>query len=297
MLKQVPTEIFAGGDLALKIRIACLSHCDLQGNTVRITDGAGVVVQESELVSLDGSGYATDEFVVKAPTKPGEYTWQVIFATQEKAGVLHEESSAPFSFTVKPHTTSMAVWDIPSPITFNRQFRIKVGVRCSAECNLAGKAIAIFDHTNNQVATSALSQVRWSDTGGLYWTEVEIRAPDLEGYFEWEARFQKSEPEQDHEETRYAFGFRTSKPPEHLVLVEVISKDTNAPIDHAQVILHPHRGYTDERGIARLMVPKGNYDLYVSAFAMQVFRSSVPVSADVTVRAELVLAPVEDTSG
>lgn len=297
IVKAVPVVPYAGADMKIKIKVLCASKCNLQGNKVRIADGEGSIVKESALVSFDETGNETAEFVVKAPTNPGEYAWTAVFVASEKEGVLHEECSTSFSFVVKPHTTSMAVWDMPSPIVFNTRFKIKVGVQCSAKCSLAGNAVEIYNHQGAKVATGKLGDTRWSDTGGLYWTEVEIHAPDLEGYFEWEAKFPKSGPELDHEGTRYTFGFRTTKPPEHVVMVEVVSKDTNAPIDHAEVILHPYRGYTDERGIARLMVPKGEYDLYVSAIEMQTFQTSVKVSDDVTIRAELLLAPVEDTSG
>jgi hypothetical protein len=45
------------------------------------------------------------------------------------------------------------------------------------------------------------------------------------------------------------------------------------------------------------MVPKGEYALYVSAAEMQTFQTSIKVSSDVTIGAELLVAPVEDTSG
>jgi hypothetical protein len=80
-------------------------------------------------------------------------------------------------------------------------------------------------------------------------------------------------------------------------MVEVIAKATNTPINRAEVILHPYRDYTDDRGRARLMVPKGEYALYVSAAEMQTFQTSIKVSSDVTIGAELLVAPVEDTSG
>ena len=128
-----PTELFAGTDMTFKVRVSCPSNCSLQGDIVRIATEAGDAVAVVELVSFDGATNETDDFVVKAPLKPGEYTWRAIFASQEMAGILHEESSAPYSFVVKPHTTSMAVWDVPSPIAFSGKFKIKVGVRCSAE--------------------------------------------------------------------------------------------------------------------------------------------------------------------
>ncbi len=297
MVKAALAEVYAGSDIALKVKVSCPSNCNLQGGKVRIAADAGAVVKEIELVSFDGAAYETDELVVKAPTKPGEYTWTAVFAAQEKAGIIHEGSSAPFSFVAKPHTTSMAVWDVPSPIVFNTRFKIKVGVQCSAECKLAGREVAIYDHAGTKVATGTLGDVRWSDTGALYWAEVELEAPGAEGYYAWEAKFPKPDLELPHEGASYTFTFVTARQPEHVVTVEVIDKDTNTPIKHADVILHPYRSNTDERGMARLMAPKGEYELYVSGSGRETFQTTVKVASDVAVRAELLVAPVMDESG
>ncbi len=297
MIKATPAELFAGSEVALKVKVACPSKCNLRGGKVRITADEGVVVKEIDLVSFDGAANETEEFVVKAPTKPGEYAWKAVFAAQEKAGILHEESSAPFSFVVKPHTTSMAVWDVPSPIVFNTRFKIKVGAQCSAECDLAGKEVAIHDHAGTKVATGALGDVCWSDTGALYWAEVELLAPGTEGHYAWEAKLPKPDLELAHEGAIYAFSFRAARQPEHVVTVAVFDKDTISPIKHAEVILHPYRDHTDERGMARLTVPKGEYDLYVLASDKKIFQTPVKVASDVSVRADLMVAPVEDTSG
>jgi hypothetical protein len=107
MVKAALAGVYAGSDIALKVKVSCPSNCNLQGGKVRIAADAAAVVKEIELVSFDGAANETAEFVVKAPTKPGEYTWTAVFAAQEKAGILHEESAAPFSFVVKPHTTTL----------------------------------------------------------------------------------------------------------------------------------------------------------------------------------------------
>lgn len=297
MVKTALAELYAGAEIALKVKVSCSLKCNLQGGKIRIADDEGAVVKEIALVSFDKAANETDEFVVKAPTKPGEYTWTAAFAAQEKEGISHKESSMPFSFVVKPHTTSMAVWDVPSPIISNSNFKLKVGVQCLAECNLAGKEFSIYDHAGAKVATGTLGDVRWSDTGALYWAEVEIEAPSTEGYYTWEAKFPKQDLELPHEGASYAFAFRTARRPEHVVTVEVLDKDTSAPINHADVILHPYRGYTDERGIVSLMVPKGQYELYVSALDKKTYQTTVKVTSDVTRKAELLVAPVEDTSG
>jgi len=76
-----------------------------------------------------------------------------------------------------------------------------------------------------------------------------------------------------------------------VVTVEVIEKDTRTPIKNAHVLLHPYRGYTDERGVAKLEVPKGNYELYVSKNEYETFQTTVEVANDVAVKVELLVVP------
>lgn len=289
--KTALTELDAGADITLKVRVSCSDFCDLRGKIVKIID-QDAVVQEIELTEFDGAENGADEFVVNVPNKPGSYTWTAVFPAQEKEGILHQESSAPFSFIFKPHAISIAIWDVPSPIAFGNEFRIKVGVKCSAECKLTDKKIEIYDHEGAEVATGTLGGVPWSGTTGLYWAEVELKSPGMEGYYTWEVKFPKPDLKLAHEEASYTFGFRTAEPPEHVVTVEVIDKDTKTPIKNAQVILHPYRGYTNDYGVAKVEVPKGNYGLYVSKNKYETFQTTVEVASDIAIKAELLVAPV-----
>ncbi len=296
MVKAAPAELDAGNDIVLKVRVLCPSACDLQGEIVKIMAQDTVVVKEIELSDFDGAANETNEFVVKAPTEPGAHTWTAVFPAQEKGGVLlHEESFAPFSFIIKPHATSITVWDIPSPIVFNTKFKLKVGVRCSAECKLTGKEIEIYDHEGVKVATGTLSDVPWLNTTVLYWSEVELEAPGTKGYYKWQAKFPKPDLELPHKGASCTFGFGTAKPADHMVTVEVIYKYTNTPLKNAEVVLqsfdgYPYRVCTDEDGLARVSVPKGEYELYVSSYDKEPFQTTINVVSDLTTKAELMVA-------
>ncbi len=295
MVEAAPAELYDGTDMALKVKVLCPSACDLRGKIVKIIAQDAVVVKEIELVTFHrmyGAANETDQFAVKAPTKPGSYTWTAVFPAQEKEGVLHKESSTPFSFIVKLQATSIAVWDIPSPIVFNTKFKLKVGARCSADCKLTDKKIEIYDHEGGKVATEKLGDVPWPCTDTLYWAEVELKAPGTEGYYRWTVKFPKPDLELPHEAASYTFGFATARQPEHVVTVEVIDKDTKSPIKNAHVLLHPYRGYTDECGVAKIGVTKGKYKLYVSKEGdYETFQTTVKVASDIAIKAELLVAP------
>ena len=198
-------------------------------------------------------------------------------------------------FNVKPHATSMAVWDVPSPIAFNDKFSVKVGVKCSAECKLVAKQIEVFNEKGEKVASGRLSETPLPKTRALYWAEVELEAPGVEEHYTWTVEFPKPDMELPHQEASHTFGFRTARPPEHVVAVQVIDEATKALIKNADVLLHPYRGCTEESGVAKLEVPKGEYELYVSAYGKETFHTTVEVASDVAIKAELLLdAPLTD---
>jgi hypothetical protein len=294
MVKAALAELNVGTDITLKVKVSCPSACDLRGKTVKIIAQDAVVVKEIELGTFDRTANETAKFVVSAPTKPGAYTWTAVFPAQEKDVVLHEESSTPFSFIAKTHATSMAVWDTPTPIVVNAKFKLKVGVKCSADCNLTDKEIEIYDQEGAKVATEKLGGIPRSAASTLYWTEVGLVAPSTEGYYKWTAKFPKPELELPHEGASHTFGFQAAGQPEHVVTVEVIDKDTGTPIKKAYVMLHPYRDYTDEHGLARMSVPKGDYKLHVSKVNKLTFQTTVGVTGDIAIKAELLPGPEEN---
>ena len=297
MVKAALAEVDAGADMALRARVSCSTACDLRGEMVKLITQDAVVAKEIELAELDETGNETDEFVVKAPIEPGEYTWTAMFPAQEKEGTHHEESSAPFSFVARPHITSMAVWNVLSPIVISAELRLKVGVKCSAECMLMGKDIGIYDHEGVRVATGTLGDVPWPGATALYWAEVESEAPGTEGRYRWTARFPKPDLELPHEGASYPFVFVTVGPPEHMVTVEVFDRDTKTPVEKANVLLHPYRGKTDDNGVAEVVVTKGEYELNVTKGNYGVFQRTVSVDSDMTIKAEVWVVPPEPYDG
>jgi len=312
MVNGVLAKIGAGTDLALKVRVSCRSACDLRGSIVRIVAQDGCVAREIELNEFDGTGSETDQFVVKAPLKLGAYEWAAVFLAQEREGVLHEQSSVPFSFIVKRHATSIAVWDVPSPVLLDARFAVKVGVKCHAECKLTGNKYEIYDQQGAELATGTLGDVPWPGTASLYWADIELRAPRKEGYYVWRVRFPKPGLGVPHEEASDNFGFTTARSPEHVVTVEVTDKLTKAPIRNAEVVLQPrggsaYRHRTDECGVAKVGVPEGEYQLWVSKDTVEdakgeydpvlaklryvTLETTVEVDSDVTIKAELSAVP------
>ena len=191
--------------------------------------------------------------------------------------------------TVAPHSTRIVVWDLPTAIECGNKFSIKFGVKCSSECRPDGWVLEVSDNDGNKQASASLSDEVWPDTTALYYTEVELTAPDSEGLHAWEAKVPATDLENPHSECVASFNVRVVATPDCVLTVEAIDKETKTPVEGARVVVHPYRAFTDERGLAQVRIPKGEYRLFVSGKNYFPFRSDQEVKTDMTIRAELTL--------
>ena len=90
-----------------------------------------------------------------------------------------------------------------------------------------------------------------------------------------------------HTVGRARFGVRVVPAPECCVTVVALDAASRTPVEGARVVAHPYRAVTDERGMAELQVPAGEYRLFVSGRGCIPFRFDGAVTADTTIRAEL----------
>ena len=219
---------------------------------------------------------------------------------------------------VEPHTTSLVAWDMPSAVVAGERFRMKVGIKCSSECELANRDFGIYDQEGAQVATGTLSGDRWPGTTGLHVAEIELEAPAEEGLYTWSVRGPSATlgtgpsaglgagpsttlgagPGSDvgipHAEGSVSFGVRVVSRPEYMVTIEAVEQVSQIPLSGAHVVMHPYRAVTDARGVAEVRVAKGAYKLFVSQPRYLTFGLPVEVTADLTARAELDLEPVPE---
>ena len=284
-----PSEVDAGADMTLQGKVDCSPAGDLRGTTLLIKDQDGALAQNLELTEFDGETNQTNECAMKAPVKPGVYTWLAVYPAHSKAGTSSETTSAGFSFTVKPHRTRVVVWDVPSAIERGKKFSVTLGIKCSSECRPDGWAIEIRDHEGETRATTTLSDDPWPGTAALYYAVVDLSAPDTEGPYTWEAKTLVGGLDVAHAECATRFGVRVVPTPEHVLTVVAIDAESQTPVKGVKVVVHPYHAFTDERGVAEMRVPKGEYRLFVSGKNYAPFRRDVDVTADLTTAAELEL--------
>jgi hypothetical protein len=287
LVESIPDQVEAGTDIPLKAKVTCASGCDLRGKTISILAQDGALLGKASLSGLEEGSNTTDEFTVKVPLQPGPCAWTVVFPAQEDEGAAHAASVTSVTFRVKPHASSLVVWDVPSPVMMGSPFTIKVGARCSADCQLSGAVVEVQDERGAMAASGTLGETPWPDTTALYWTEVRVPAPSTEGVYSWTVQFPATVLKYPHEASSSTFSFRASRPPEHKLTVRVLDANTQSPIKNARVYVHPYDGYTDERGIANVGVVKGKHELWIIVMEYDEFKKDIQVTGDLTLKVEL----------
>jgi hypothetical protein len=252
------------------------------------------VAREIEITEYDGTDNETAETALIAPAELGEYRWSVLFPAQVQNGILHEEDSEPFWFTVRPHMTSMAVWDVPTPVVLGASLDIKIGAKCDAQCSMEGQKFAVYDHEDVKVASGTLGGDPWPRATALYWTELQLQAPKAEGLYRWTVKLEEPDLPLAHQVTSYSFVFRTVKQPERVVTVKVLDTETREPVEEAVVLLHPYRAKTDVNGLARIEVAQGEYELNVTKGNYGLFQLNLTVDRDVRITADVLVVPPEE---
>jgi hypothetical protein len=286
-----PGEVAAGEELTVAVAASCACGCDLRGQSVSIHDRDGAELASSELTEFEGESYLTNPFVLAAPLEVGEYTWRAMLAGHERDGVLHEPSLTAFSFATKAHAVSVNVWGLPSAIAAGEGFRLKIGVKCSAGCKLAGRALNIFDHQGRQVGDGRLFDEVWPGTSALYFAEVEAKAPPTSATYVWQVKAPGSPSPPAHAAGACTLTIKVVGPPDCELTVAAFDRATQMPIKGAHVFLYPYRTSTDETGVAKVKVMRGRYKLHVSGFNYIPCENTIDIEGDVATRVELALEP------
>ena len=145
------------------------------------------------------------------------------------------------------------------------------------------------------LATATVADESLSGTEALYPAEVSLTAPDTAGLFGWEVLIpticvEPTGEDSDvhkHEAATARFNVRVVPAADYRLMVNAIDRETQIPVQGAQVVIHPYRAVTDENGIAELILPRGHYRLFVSGRGFFPLRLDGELTADMTIRVEL----------
>jgi hypothetical protein len=291
--EPLPEEVPAGAGIVLKVNVSCAAGCDLRGAPVKVTAPDGTVVA-GELATFDAGRNTTGDITLKAPKQVGGHAWSLVVPAREVAGVAHADGTLAIHVKTTPHGTSLAAWDIPSPVVTGTRFEIKAGAKSASGCDLRGTGIAVYDETGAELAHGHLQDAPWPGTSALYWTTLELIAPAREGLCSWSIKFATPEIELPHDSSSTEFSFVVRRPPEHRLTVRVVEKETRAPVENALVRLGAYRAATDQSGIAEVDMPKGTFDLVIWKVGYENPTQTMNVSEDVSVVVEVEKLPEEN---
>jgi hypothetical protein len=289
LVEPIPAELPVGAKLALKVKASCAAGRDLRG--ARIDLLAADEIAATGLLGEFGAG----ELAVAAPQRLGEFTWRLVFPRQEIGGIAYRASALALAFRTRPHQASLAVWDIPTPVTVGARFCIKVGAKSSGDCSLAGMQVRVLDANGTEMGCGTLGDAPLAGTGALYFAQIELVAPAHDGQFSWTAAFAAEAAAMPHLGAATGFSFVVVKAAEHRLTVTVIEAGSAAPVEDVQIGLGPYRAATDANGLAQIETASGRYELAVWKAELEALPITLDIDKDACVTIELTPLPKERT--
>ena len=121
-----PLEVPVGATFVVKVAVTCVNGCDLHEQRLAIAAPAGAG-EARQSASEDPEIGEFHEIAMRAPPRVGEHVWRIALAQASDVG--HKAEPLAISVSVKPQATSLAVWDIPSPVVMGQAFAIKAGAK------------------------------------------------------------------------------------------------------------------------------------------------------------------------
>jgi hypothetical protein len=290
--EPLPLEVPAGTSAAVTVRVSCADKRDRTGMILIVTAPDGHAVVHALAEHADGVSETVIE--LEPPPRVGEHVFRLVAPAHEFAGANYAESAIDLPVRVVPQATSLAVWEVPSPVVAGTLFVVKMGAKSTADAGLSGCAIEVLDESGSVVARRLLGDAPHTGTGALYWTEIELQAPEREGTARWSVRFDASELDLPHDGAGTSFSLSVVRPPEHVLSVKVIEQATAAPIPEVELRLGAYRGTTNASGVAEIALPKGRYELHVWKVGFVALPRLVEIAADAFVEIEALAIPEED---
>jgi hypothetical protein len=188
--------------------------------------------------------------------------------------------------------TSLAVWNVPSPVMIAEAFRVIVGVKSAGACTLTGAKVAIHDERGAAIGEGVLGEAPWPGTA-LYWTEIALVAPAKAGTFSWSAAFAGDTAMPPHSGAASRFSFVAVERPAHRSRIMVVAGEAGTPVENVHIALGPYRAATDGDGIAVMETPAGHFELTAWHAEFDVFTKSVEIAKDGVLRVALTRRPEE----
>src|SRR4029078_4063931 len=137
-----------------------------------------------------------------------------------------------------------------------------VGMKSSGGCKLDGSAFTVRDEGGTVVASGRLPGAIWPGPSSLQSAEVQPVAPRDIGSHEWTVEFAGSSEGIALSGASLGVHVRTVAAPDREIPVEVVDRESAAPLEGINLIMYPYRATTDRNGMARMKVAADHYVLH-----------------------------------
>jgi hypothetical protein len=132
---------------------------------------------------------------------------------------------------------------------------LKVGLSCTSGCNLSDTTVDVYDDAGQRIGRGILGSEPWQETIALYWTELQLVAPEREGDVSLHVRAALALP---HADATSVVRFVVSRQPEHRVTLRVTDKATGVPLAGVELRLgRPPRPAACRTPVERSGTPPG----------------------------------------
>jgi hypothetical protein len=304
---KLPDVLDASSSFTLMLAMECDAPVDLSALHYEVKNGEMVIASgvAGQIIRFNpdapdydprnGPVEKRDQIALSltAPKEIAPFSWTITVPEQELGDCIVEAASLTFSATTLIHRSSLAVWDVPSPVQAGETFRIKIGGKCSAGCALCGLDVMVCD-ASQEVARGAL-QNEHTDAAGLWCTEVEVKAPTTTGLQDFTIHFAPGDTRGlPHAQAQAQFSVMVTKAPDHAVDVSVVDEESGAPITDAYVRLGLYRVATQCDGLARFAVPKGEHRLFIWKAGFDIPEKNLLVDDDLCVTIAAKALPKKD---
>lgn len=285
-----PGEVIAGTKIDVVLRLSCSDGCDLNHAHISIIN---FNANPSTRNLTQSEPQACIKCELTAAKQAGTSNWKIQFPQQELAGFMHEATEINLTSLILPHRTSIAVWNIPSP-SLGSSFKVAVGVKCSAGCDLSGKQVEIKDESGLRHGAGVLGTRPRPGTEALYETELCLNAQTHLGIFPYIAFFAADNMKCEHHAAIGRFSIRTLEPAEHIVTVRFLRENTDIALSNIDVWIGEYKALTNESGVARVHVPRGDFELSTVSSHIESQSVAIVVREDMTVELQAIAKALVD---
>jgi hypothetical protein len=181
---------------------------------------------------------------------------------------------------------SLAVWDIPMPVTAGESFTVKIGAKAADGRSLAGCRVEVSDAGGKAVASGALGNAPLPGSEALYGCELSVPAPAAPLA---ELTVRLAGPGVEAVPTR--FSVAVSARPEHRLAVTVTETNSAQPLADVEVRLGPFHARTGKDGRAELRLCKGDYPIKLWRAAHLAAARAMTIAGDSEVAVTMTFVP------